>query len=212
MLKMDALRIYKKLYRHFGPQHWWPTTDGTKRGTWSIKRFEICVGAILTQNTAWKNVEKAIGNLQAAKAINPEIILEMKKSKLASLIRPAGYYNQKAKKLKIFSKWFLDNGKKTLGLPELRAELLNIWGVGPETADSIALYAYNAPAFVVDAYTKRMCSVLGREFTGYDECKIYFEDNLPRSPKLYNEYHALIVAWGKMFSKNQALARKILLK
>lgn len=209
---MDTLKIYKRLYKHFGPQHWWPTAQNMKHETLNMKRFEICVGAILTQNTAWKNVEKAIGNLCAAKAINPEAILQMRKEKLASLIRPAGYFNQKAKKLKIFSKWFLDNGKNKRGLPELRAELLDIWGVGPETADSMALYAFGLPTFVVDAYTKRMCSVLGRDFGNYDGCKKYFEDSLPRSSKLYNEYHTLIVAWGKIFAKDQIAAKKILLK
>lgn len=209
---MDAFKIYKKLYKHFGPQHWWPTSQSAKHKTRSMKQFEICVGAILTQNTAWKNVEKAISNLCAAKSISPEIILEMRKARLASLIRPAGYYNQKAKKLKIFVKWFLENGRNKHKSPDLREDLLNLWGVGPETADSMALYAFGHPTFVVDAYTKRMCSVLGQDFVNYDECKKYFEDNLPRSSKLYNEYHALIVAWGKMISKNPALARKILLK
>lgn len=210
---MDVLNIYRGLYRYFGSQNWWPTTQSTKHSTRSMKRFEICVGAILTQNTAWKNVEKAISNLHGMGVVDPGAISRMRKEKLAVLIRPAGYYNQKAKKLKIFAKWFLRFGQdKKYKLPELRRELLNLWGVGPETADSIALYGYGLPTFVVDAYTKRLCALFGLNFINYDECKKYFEENLPRSSKLYNEYHALIVAWGKMFGnkKTSAEARKFI--
>lgn len=208
---MNAFKVYKRLYKHFGPQYWWPVTQETSDKRQELRKFEVCVGAILTQNTAWKNVEKAIDNLCATKSMSPDIVLKMRKAKLAALIRPAGYYNQKAKKLKIFAKWFLRSDNNNHKLPELREELLSLWGVGPETADSMALYAYNAPTFVVDAYTKRMCSVLGHDFADYDGCKKYFEDNLPRSSKLYNEYHALIVAWGKLFAKDKITARKILL-
>lgn len=208
---MNLPKIYKRLYRHFGPQHWWPVTRelGIRNPELGIylQKFEICVGAILTQNTSWKNVEKAIENIHAARVMSPEAILRMSKEKLATLIRPAGYYNQKAKKLKIFTKWFLYFGQKKHKLPNLREELLALWGVGPETADSMALYAYNLPTFVVDAYTKRLCSVFGLKFEKYDECKKYFEKNLPRSPKLYNEYHALIVAWGKMFGNKKTSAK-----
>lgn len=205
---MDVLNIYHSLYKYFGSQNWWPIQK-LKIKNENLKvneRFEICVGAILTQNTAWKNVEKALGNLGAAGVMSPEAILRLKKGKLAALIRPAGYYNQKIKKLKIFSKWFLRSGSDKHKLPDLREKLLVLWGVGPETADSIALYAYNLPTFVVDAYTKRLCSVFGLKFEKYDEYKKYFERNLPSSPKLYNEYHALIVAWGKMYSNKKTSA------
>lgn len=208
---MDLLKIYKRLYEHFGPQYWWPVQESRSKRQ-ELRKFEVCLGAILTQNTAWKNVEKALANLCAAGVMNPEAILRIRKEKLASLIRPAGYFNQKAKKLKIFSKWFLTREKGKYKLSELRKELLHIWGIGPETADSVALYAYNLPSFVIDAYTKRLGSVFGKNFANYDEGKKYFEENLPRSAKLYNEYHALIVAWGKLFSKDQISAKKILLK
>lgn len=209
---MDILKIYKRLYNYFGPQHWWPVIRESGIRNQELGKFEICVGAILTQNTAWKNVEKALDNLCAAETMTPEAILRIKKEKLTSLIRPAGYYHQKAKKLKIFAKWFLYFGQKKHKLPNLREEILALWGVGPETADSIALYAYNLPTFVIDAYTKRLCSVFGKNFINYDDYKKYFERNLPSSPKLYNEYHALIVAWGKMYSnkKTSAAACKLI--
>lgn len=203
---MNLLKIYNRLYSHFEPQNWWPVTKELGIKNKELRKFEVCVGAILTQNTAWKNVEKVLENLVAAKTMNPEAILRIKKGKLASLIRPARYHNQKAKKLKIFAKWFLYFGQKKYKLPDLREELLALWGVGPETADSIVLYGYNLPTFVVDAYTKRMCLVLGKDFNGYEDCKKYFEANLPRSSKLYNEYHALIVAWGKMYSNKKTSA------
>ncbi len=211
---MDVKSVYKKLFAEFGPQHWWPTLQNVKHETQNTKQFEICVGAILTQNTAWKNVEKAIVNLCSSGAMRPEAILRMRTAKLASLIRPAGYFNQKAKKLKIFSKWVLRNrgpaaiSKKQAGT--LRDELLSIWGIGPETADSIVLYAFGKPSFVVDAYTRRLCACFDKNFENYDECKNFFESGLPQSSKLYNEYHALIVAWGKMLSRDRARALKIL--
>lgn len=201
---MNLLEIYKRLYEYFGPQHWWPVTQELGIKNQELRRFEICVGAILTQNTAWKNVEKAIANLHTAKALGANIILKMPENKLAALIRPAGYYNQKAKKLKIFSKWFLKN--KTAK----REKLLSLWGIGPETADSILLYAFGKPNFVVDAYTKRLCSCLGINFQTYDEYQHFFESQLPRNKKLYNEFHALIVAWGKLCIKDKISARSVL--
>lgn len=200
---MDVQKIYTKLYSKFGPQDWWPTAQSMKHGTRSMRQFEICVGAILTQNTAWKNVEKAISNLHAARVMNPDAISKMRRTLLAELIRPAGYFNQKAKKLKIFSNWFLKNKEVN------REELLKIWGIGPETADSILLYAYNKPVFVVDAYTKRLCSAFGLNFKKYEECQKFFTASLPRSVMLYNEYHALIVAWGKMFGNKKTSAQAL---
>ena len=175
--------IYKELLRKYGKQNWWPTT--TKN-----KQFEICVGAILTQNTSWKNVEKAIKNLVKNKALNKEKIKKLPAKKLAKLIRSSGYHNQKAKKLKEFVNF---NKKPT------RENLLEIWGLGPETVDSILLYSYNKPVFVIDAYTKRIFSRIGLcdEKTTYHELQELFHNNLPKKAKLYNEYHALIVEHAK---------------
>lgn len=208
--------VYGQLLRHFGPQGWWPTQASAKRKAKSVKQFEVCVGAILTQNTAWGNVEKALRNLIAARALDPAVIVSMKEVRLARLIRPAGYFRQKAKKLKIFSRWVLDefSGEfermKRLPLSTLRAELLSLWGIGPETADSMLLYALGKPSFVIDAYTKRLCDCFGIVFKDYHEYQNFFTSYLPKSVKLYNEYHALIVAWGKMLRNAPARAKAIL--
>jgi len=222
---MDPLKIYRKLYKHFGPQGWWPIFD-TKTGRCeyrggknlsNLNKFEICVGAILTQNTAWKNVERALGNLAAAGCLSPEKICRAKN--LAMLIKPAGYYNQKAMKLKIFANFFTVGdtiSNKLVGdsisysqTVVLRGNLLLLWGIGPETADSMLLYAAKRPVFVVDAYTKRLCGLLGVKLAKYDDYRAFFESRLPRSAKLYNEFHALIVAWGKMYGDKKMRATAI---
>ena len=205
--------IYKRLYKYFGPQHWWPVSS--KRGD---TRFEICIGAILTQNTNWLNVEKALKNLKKENCLRPCCIKELESRKLQRLIKPSGYFRQKAKKLKIFSKYICENyngdTKKFLhgNLQKKRTELLRIWGLGPETVDSILLYAGNKPIFVIDAYTKRLCKELGVEFKNYDDYQDYFQDKLEASARLYNEFHALIVVWGKLYSKDKESALKILKK
>jgi len=197
--------IYQKLYSYFGPQHWWPARTP----------FEVIIGAILTQNTNWLNVEKAIGNLKKYKLLQPVTLYKLPHKRLASLIRSAGYYNIKAKRLKSFLKFFIKyyNGsikKMSKGSTiSLRQQLLLVNGIGPETADSILLYALDKPVFVVDAYTKR---ILSRhrfipEGAGYDETQNLFMNNF--SPKgrpagspnirLFNEYHALLVKLGKEF-------------
>jgi len=225
---MNPLKIYKKLYKHFGPQGWWPIFD-TKTGQCEYRgggnlsdldKFEICVGAILTQNTAWKNVERALANLAAAGCLSPEKICRARN--LAKLIKPAGYYNQKAKKIKIFAKFFTVGdtiSNKLVGdsisysqTEILRKKLLSLWGIGPETADSMLLYAFHRPIFVVDAYTRRLCEVLGMKRKDYEGYRIFFESQLPRSSKIYNEFHALVVAWGKMYSnkKTREAAIKII--
>ncbi len=188
---MTLMRIYQKLYAKFGPQHWWPGDS----------REEIIIGAILTQSTAWKNVEKAIANLKQNNLINFSRILKTRNSKLAQIIKPAGYNNQKAKKLKAVSEFFLAAGDRT---PK-RGELLNVFGIGPETADSILLYAYDQPEFVVDAYTKRIFSQLKliKPDAKYHEIKTVFESKLPKDAKLFNEYHALIVRAGKELKANK---------
>jgi endonuclease-3 related protein len=187
--------IYQCLYDSYGPQHWWPAEDP----------FEVMVGAILTQNTNWKNVEKAINNLKEAKLLDPYKIQKMKSQKLASLIRPAGYFNIKAERLKAFVQYFISHysasveamkGEKT---HILRKKLLNVRGIGPETADSILLYALEHPVFVIDAYTKRILSrhnILDGSHN-YETYQQLFHESLPLDTELFNEYHALIVRVGK---------------
>ncbi len=202
---MNVRKIYRDLHRKHGPQHWWPHHSGKKRPGFDPK-FEIMVGAVLTQNTAWANVVKAIEALFREHLLDARAIKRVRLSKLKRLIRAAGYFNQKAKKLKILANYLLSlskhNGPSTSsGNIPTRDELLSLWGVGKETADSILLYAYRKPVFVIDAYTRRLCKMHGVTFKEYDEYRAYFEDRLPRSAKLFNEYHALIVVWGKTHAK-----------
>lgn len=200
---MSLTKIYKKLLKHFGPQHWWPGDTP----------FEVMVGAILTQNTNWGNVERAINNLKNAQALKPITLVEIRNHKLEMLIKPSGYFRVKAKKLKIFCKWLLAQGGvrrlKKRSLEELRPELLKVWGIGPETADSILCYALEKPSFVVDVYTIRIFNRLGIIKTkDYHEIKKFFEENLPRRLSLYKEFHALIVALGKDYCKPKADCEK----
>ena len=191
--KLNA--FYKSLYVYFGPQHWWPAKS----------RLEVMVGAILTQNTNWSNVEKAIENLKKHKLLKLSGLYGLSRNKLALLIRSAGYYNVKAKRLKEFLK-FLHNhyqGSPTKmlnkGTYKLRKQLLSVNGIGPETADSILLYALDKAIFVVDAYTKRVLSrhYLIKEDDTYTQVQNLFMQNLKNEVKLFNEYHALFVRLGK---------------
>ena len=177
------MKIYKKLLSEFGEQKWWPTISKNRR-------FEIIVGAILTQNTAWKNVEKAIRNLDKKNMLSKESIKNIPEKDLALLIKPAGYYNQKAKKLKLVA-----NFKDRI----TRENLLGIWGIGKETADSILLYAYDRPYFVIDAYTKRIMKRIGFKEDSYEELQNLFQNNLPKDVKIYKEFHALLVELGKRY-------------
>jgi endonuclease-3 related protein len=193
------LEIYDRLYTHFGPQHWWPGDTP----------FEIAVGAILTQNTNWGNVEKAITNLKKAKKLNSKALRNISPTKLASLIRPAGYFNIKADRLKHFIDFLADNyngSMKKMRAEEallLREKLLGVKGIGPETADSMLLYALEKPVFVIDAYTKRILSrhKLVSEKAAYHDLQDIFYENLPRDVKLFNEYHALFVMLGKDYCR-----------
>jgi len=178
------LKIYKKIYDKFGPQGWWPVISNNPK-------LEICIGAILTQNTSWKNVEKSIKNLEENNLLNLKQLKKIKTKKLALLIKSSGYYNQKARKIKEFVR-FLSSNKKIN-----RENLLNIWGIGPETADSILLYAYNQPIFVIDAYTKRIFERLGYKEQDYDNLQKFIIKNIPKKTKIYKEYHALLVKLGK---------------
>lgn len=195
------LKIYNLLYKKYGPRHWWPGDT----------KLEIIIGAILTQNTAWGNVEKAIANLKKARLLTVKKISGVSRRRLAELIRPAGYYNIKTGRIKNFLDFL---NRKYRGSIErmfrtksrtLRGELLGINGIGYETADSILLYAGSKPVFVVDAYTKRIFSRHGyiRKEAGYEEVQDFFSRNLPRNEKLFNEYHALIVEAGKNLCKTK---------
>ncbi len=188
--------VYQKLLSVYGKQGWWPTTT-------SNKQFEIIIGAILTQNTAWKNVEKAVRKLKENNLISIDGIKKVDIKRLARLITPAGYYNQKAQRLKIVAGFFGANRSfgKQQDIQKMREELLNIKGIGPETADSILLYAFNKPSFVVDAYTKRIFSRTGicEEDIKYDALQRMFHKNLDINPQMFNEYHALIVEHAKRY-------------
>ena len=212
-------QIYELLFNRYGSQGWWPVTPVNscrtleKKPLYSVglknekQKFEIIVGAILTQNTSWKNVERAIINLNEKNLVDAAKLNNIDEKELAKLIRPAGYYNQKAKKLKIFASYLADNYNKSLKrlfdkpMPALREELLNIYGIGPETADSIILYAAEKPIFVVDTYTRRIFSHLGliKQDASYDDIQKLFMESLDHNPALFNEYHALIVEHAKIF-------------
>ena len=194
--------IYELLYEAFGPQHWWPGDTP----------FEVMTGAILTQNTSWTNVEKAIANLKSAGCLSPEALYGVELSRLAELIRPAGYFNVKAARLKSFLKWLFDSyggdlaSLQPLSTSRLREELLSVKGVGRETADSILLYALDRPVFVVDAYTARVTVRHGliEPEADYEQLRDLFESNLPQDAQLFNEYHALLVRMGKEFCRPKA--------
>ncbi len=194
--------VFDALLGRFGPQHWWPGRT----------RLEMCVGAILTQNTAWKNVEKAIVNLRAARALNVRALHSADMKMLAQWIRPAGYFNVKAQRLREFTTMLVDDFggslDKLFSLPteKLRERLLAVKGIGPETADCIVLYAARRPVFVIDAYTRRFMSRhdWAAHAASYDHLAKVFEAALPRDETLFNEYHALIVALGKEFCRTKA--------
>jgi len=195
----DIKKIYKILYREYDSQKWWPIFNDKKRiFEYKIDTpinekecFEIIIGTILTQNTSWTNVEKAIDNLIKNNVLDAEKIIKINKNKLASLIKSSGYYNQKAERLKVIARFFLNNKDPN------REELLNLKGVGKETADSILLYAYNKPYFVVDAYTKRIMNRIGFKENDYDKLQELFYKNLERDYRLFNEFHALLVRLAK---------------
>ncbi len=196
-MKSRIRKFYKKLYSYFGPQHWWPADS----------RFEVMIGAILTQNTSWPNAQKAINNLKKNALLKPPKLYKLSHKRLTALIKSAGYYNIKARRLKEFLRFLFKSYKGNLtkmslkDTKELRQQLLSVNGIGPETADSILLYALDKPVFVVDAYTKRILSRhrLVREGADYIEVQNLFMQNLKKDVKLFNEYHALLVKLGKEF-------------
>ncbi len=202
-MEQQLTDIYARLYARFGAQHWWPQHAGA---------FEVIVGAILTQNTAWTNVEKAMANLRRARLLTPARMHRAPAARLARLIRPSGYFNLKTKKLKAFTRFLFAAHRGSLArlfrreTATLRAELLAVYGIGPETADSIILYAARQPVFVIDAYTRRIMARLGlaRDDAAYDELQRLFMEHLPREERLFNEYHALLVALGKNYCTTRA--------
>ena len=210
-------KVYRVLLDAYGPQGWWPIyslrqTEGRDERGYSEKppgklsplsRFEIAAGAVLTQNTSWFNVEKTIDRLYRSGLLDPVKIRDVPQIELAASIRQSGYYNQKARKLKILAAFLLEGGylqdRKKDGKIPGRDELLELWGIGKETADSILLYAYGVPFFVVDTYTKRIFNRLG-VLTGdedYDETAVKFSDCMESDAAVYQEYHALIVRHAK---------------
>ena len=187
--------IYRRLLQAFGPQGWWPA-DGP---------FEMMVGAILTQATNWHNVERALDRLTAARTLTPRALAAMRRARLERLIRPAGYFRQKAARLQRFSRWYLarygGSPRRMFRVPwrRLRGQLLTLHGIGPETADAMLLYAGGRPVFVVDAYTMRVFRRhrLIAERATYDDVQRAAMRSLPDVARLYNEFHALLVAVGK---------------
>jgi len=183
------INIYQKLYSSIGPRGWWPAES----------TFEIVIGAILTQNTSWKNVKKAVSNLKRENLLSPQILFNTDTKVIAEIIKSSGYYNQKAKKVKNFLEYFklFDFSFERMAerdLEELREQLIKINGIGEETADSILLYALDKPVFVIDAYTKRIFSRLGfiSENIKYSDLQRLFTEHLKKDTPLFNEYHALI--------------------
>jgi endonuclease-3 related protein len=193
-LQAQLLQVYQRLWEKFGPRHWWPAETP----------FEVIVGAILTQNVAWRNVQKAIGNLKAREALSAEALLALPAAELEELIRPTRYYKVKARKLKAFCLYLHKNYGGSLEalfarpLPELRKELLGVWGLGKETVDSILCYAGGKAIMPMDAYTVRIFSRLGLvpEKISYDRLQEFFLARLPGDNQLFNEYHALLDALG----------------
>lgn len=211
MAQLTPKQVYQRLDRHYGPQHWWPADSS----------FEVMVGSILTQNTAWSNVERAIDNLKACAMLDAEAIAEAAPDKLASCLKPSGYFNIKARRLRNFCEWYLAQGGfkalKRVDTDELRRALLAINGVGPETADDMLLYAFERPVFVIDAYTRRLFSRLGliAGAESYESLRAWFESRLgaeTTAVPIYNQYHALIVVHAKEACRKRPLCGHCCLK
>lgn len=200
-MEISLREVFRRLYARFGPQNWWPGETP----------FEVLIGAVLVQNTSWSNVEKAIARIREAGLRTPQALYALKDAELEELIRPAGYYRIKARRLKNVLRFCVTRYGGSLErmfqtpLPRLREELLSINGVGPETADSILLYAGQLPTFVVDTYTHRIFSRHGWvDFEiDYHTLKEFFESRLEPDTKLYNEYHALLVKLGKEYCRKK---------
>lgn len=194
------IELYDRLFATYGPQGWWPS-DGP---------FETIVGAVLTQNTSWVNVDKALVNLRATELLTPAAIREVSEVELAEVIRPSGYFNSKARKLKAIAEHLTlydddTNRWRTRDPKELRTELLSVYGIGPETADDIVLYVANLPTFVMDSYTVRMVERIGitPSRKRYEDYQALFENHLPSDARLFNEYHALLDEHSKLVCRKR---------
>jgi len=220
-MKITPHKLYEILLKEFGNLNWWPMDKKYHEKNGSDPRFEVIVGAILTQNTAWSNVEKALINLKSQNMLNIENISEVNIKKLQDLIRPSGFFKQKTKRLKDLTSYLNNKYHGDLDyffnrdMNTIREELLSLNGIGTETADSILLYAGNFPIFVIDAYTKRICERLPLNTDiSYDEIQNYFETELSSDyrkkelTKVYNELHALIVLFGKNYCKKKPACNK----
>lgn len=215
--------IYERLYDHLGPRGWWPTTPpgktrpryypGKVRHLSADEQWEIVVGAVLTQNTAWRNVELALANLCERRLLHLQTFCTLPETELTALIRPSGYYNQKARRLQQIARYIAGKHDNSItsflsqpAIP-LRRELLGLPGIGPETADSILLYAAGRPFFVIDAYTRRILDRLGpiRPDLSYTELQTIFMDQLSPDPDLFNEYHALLVQHATTYCRAKPL-------
>jgi len=203
--------IFDVLYSSYGPQHWWPGETP----------FEIMLGAVLTQNTSWTNVEKAITALKENLALDPQIIINTKHQTLANWLTPVGYFNVKATRLQSFCNWYIKSGEfealNSCDTIELRKALLSVKGIGPETADDILLYAFTRPIFVIDAYTRRLFSRLGyiNGDEAYETLRASFEKKLNKQTEktqLFNEYHGLIVHHAKYFCKTKPVCKECCLQ
>jgi len=204
---MNKVReLYQNLLKKYGKQGWWPVIRNSESlyhpGKYSIpdnedEKFQIAIGAILAQNTNWKNAEKALLNLYKTGMLKPEKLENASEAEVSNLIRSSGYYNQKTRKIKEFVKHYKSLSIRN-SVSSLRKKLLSIRGLGPETTDSIILYAFKKPIFVIDTYTRRFCSAHDLPVSGdYDDYREFFEKNLKKDYRVFNEYHALIVRWGK---------------
>ena len=195
----DLIGVYTSLLASFGPQHWWPA-EGPE---------EMIIGALLTQNTTWKNVEKALAKLRLKQQLSFSAISTTPLSELQELIKPSGYFRQKSERLKALTKAIIKAGGlnqlKEKTTSDLRAWFLALKGIGPETADSILLYAFKRPIFVIDTYTLRICKrhqwLLST--ANYSKAQSYFMQQLPADPAIFNEFHALLVQIGKNFCRPQ---------
>ena len=212
-MKINPSQIYSKLYDHFGPQHWWPVDNTYHKHQKSDPRFEMIIGAILTQNTAWSNVEKAINHLKNKNMLSIKQIDDIEIDVLSKLIKSSGFFNQKANRLKTITKFLIQTYNGDLdqmffeSQQTIRKKLLDLKGIGKETSDSILLYAGCKPVFVVDTYTKRLCHKLSLPVNpeSYEEIQHYFQHDLINNYgnsniiSHYKEFHSLIVEWGKNY-------------
>lgn len=194
---MNLIRIYQKLLKHFGKQHWWPAES----------KFEVIIGAILTQQTTWKNVERAIENLRDKGLLDPHSLAAAPLKQVEALVRHTGFYRQKAKRIVNLSQHLVSKHDGSLAklfnrpTEEIRKELLSLQGIGLETADSILLYSADRLAFPIDAYTTRLCQRLGIKDLKHEKLRDFFERSLPKNLEVYKEFHALIDKLGKTYCK-----------